>query len=197
MGIILGDEIEIPSSVELETNEEPVLFVRQHWFVFRDPVLLALFVPFVLFFFIFLIDELGDGSTWLLWVQDGLIFLSALSFSIGIIWFLWKLYLWRKTFYLVTSLRIILLTRYSLFKHDDRETALQMIQDVKAEVNGMQPALYGFGDVTVQVSSQDARLILEKVPKPREVQRVIVREAHLKMDKPDEETQPTLAKNTW
>lgn len=197
MGIILGDEIEVPSSVELESNEEAVLLVRQHWFVFRDPVLLALFVPFVLFFFIFLIDELGNGATWLLWIQDALIFLSAISFVIGVVWFFWKLYLWRKTFYLVTNLRIILLTRYSLFKHDDRETALQMIQDVKAEVNGMQPALYGFGDVTVQVSSQDARLILEKVPKPREVQRVIVREAHLKTDKPEEDTQPTLAKNTW
>ena len=192
MGMVLGNAIEVPAAVELEPNEKPVLFVRQHWFVFRDPFLVGLFLPFVLLFLIFLIDELGDGSTWLLWIQDALIGLVFLSFFAGIIWFLWKLYLCRKTFYLVTNLRIILLTRYGLFKHDDRETALQMIQDVKAEVDGMQPALYGFGDVTVQVSSQDARLILEKVPKPREVQRVIVREAHLKEQKSEDLVSPVV-----
>jgi hypothetical protein len=55
-----------------------------------------------------------------------------------------------------------------------------MVQDVKAEVDGVEPSLYGFGNVVVQVSSEDAKLTLVKVPNPREVQKVIIREAHLR-----------------
>ncbi|MCA9390370.1 PH domain-containing protein, partial [candidate division WWE3 bacterium] len=154
----------------------------QHWFVFRDPVIIATFIPFVLAFVIFMVSTLKGDQGIYYFVNRGAAGLAILSVVFGSLLFLWKLFLWNKTVYLVTTKRVIILTRYGLFKHDDRETALKMIQDVKSEVTGMQPALYGFGDVTVQVSSQDARLILEKVPHPRKVQQIIVSEAHLKGD---------------
>lgn len=188
-------EINIPGTIELEDNEEPILLVRQHWFVFRDPVIIATFVPFMLGFIIFMIQTIKGDEGMYYYFNRGLLGLAILSLAFGTVLFLWKLYLWNKTVYLITTKRVIIITRYSLFRHDDRETALKMIQDVKSEVDGMQPALYGFGDVTVQVSSQDARLILEKVPHPRKVQRVIVSEAHLKNN--DETMAATNRTNTW
>lgn len=183
--------------IDLEEREYPVIMVRQHWVVFRDPFLIAFFVPFMLLFGVFMVHELKGNVGMYLYVTKLLLVLSLGSFLLGIFLFLWKMYLWKRTFYLITNLRIILVTRYSLFHHDDRETSLNMIQDVKAEVKGLQPAMYGFGDVVVQVSSQDAKLVLEKVAKPREVQKVIVREAHLKEGTMSGTKLDTITKNDW
>lgn len=163
----------------METDEKPVLLTRQHWYVFRDPSLVAFFVPFLALALTFFLDY----SVLPFWLKDNLslifVWLAVGSFLFGLLFSLWRLYLWRRTFYLVTNRRLVLVTQYGLFHHQDRECSLSMIQDVKAEVKGMQASLYGFGDVIVQVSSEDARLVFEKVSYPHRVQHTIMKEAHL------------------
>lgn len=173
-------EFETPKSVKLEEGERMILLVRQHWYVFRNSVLLALFVPFTLLFFAFMSGYLIMNRTVSDILQMILLWGAFICLILGLVLFLWQLFLWRRTFYIVTTKRLILITRFGLFHHDDRETALTMVQDVKAVVEGMAASLYGFGQVIVQVSSEDAKLIMHKVPKPQEVQRVIIREAHLR-----------------
>ena len=108
------------------------------------------------------------------------LYAAGISMIIGTFLFLWRYFLWKRTVYLLTDKRIIIVRQLGLFTHDDRETGLAMIQDVRSRVGGLQATLYGYGDVIIQVSSQDAQLILEKVGHPREVQRAIIKEAHLK-----------------
>lgn len=171
--------------IEFEPDEKVVMFVRQHWFVFRNSVLLMLFVPFVLMSGTFFLDY-SALPTFFDFISTrnilGQLFIwgSAGSFVVGLFLFLWQFNLWNGTFYLLTDKRLVLVTQRALFTHDDRETSLLMIQDVRATVEGLQATLYGYGEVIVQVSSQDAKLVLEKVGRPREVQRMIIREAHLK-----------------
>lgn len=173
-------KIKLPKSIQLEPGETPVLITNQHWFVFRNSVLIALFIPFVLLSLVFFLSL----TTWPSSLKDNLskllMILAVVNFFLGSILFLWRLYLWKRTFYLVTNKRLVIFTQYGPFNHDDRECSLAMIQDVKAEIKGLQPTLYGFGNVVVQVSSQDARLLLEKVGKPHYVQQVIMRESHLR-----------------
>ncbi len=174
--------VRLPQDILLEPGEDLVLMVRQHWFVFRDPFILMFFVPFLFLSAIFYGDIFNLGGVWrdLLGVVG--LYGAGIAFGAGLLWFIWKFYLWRNTFYLLTNKRLILVSQLGLFNQDDRETGLSMIQDVRSRVKGLQATLYGFGDVTVQVSSQDAQLTLEKVGRPREIQQVIVREAHLKSD---------------
>lgn len=170
----------LPMDVELEPGEEFVMLVRQHWFVFRDPFLLMFFAPFVLLSAIFFLEytTLPENAVNILSVVC--LYGSGISFVAGFVWFIWKFYLWKNTVYLLTSKRIIIINQLGMFTHDDRETGLKMIQDVRARVDGLQATLYGYGDVILQVSSEDAQLRLERVAHPREIQRVIIREAHLK-----------------
>ncbi|NTV30772.1 PH domain-containing protein [candidate division WWE3 bacterium] len=174
------ENINLPNDVELEPNEHAVLMVRQHWFVFRDSFLIMFFIPFVLLSGVFFLDYIDMSS--LLRNILGVVFLygSGVMFFLGILMFIWRLYLWYGTYYIITNRRLILVTQRGAFSHDDRETGLINIQDVQASVDGLQASLYGYGNVRIQVSSEDAQLVLEKVGKPRAVQHLIIREAHLK-----------------
>ena len=169
----------IPKGIELEENEEVKLMTRQHWFVFRNSSLLSFFFPFVLLSAVFFIDRCSL-PLWLVQnVIQGLLVIASVCFGLGAVSFFGRLFLWSRTYYLVTSQRLILIHQRGLFSKERRETSLGMIQDVKAEVNGLQAALYGFGDVVVQISAQEAQLIFSKVGKPYFVQRVIMKEAKL------------------
>lgn len=173
-------DINLPSDIYLEPEEDIVLGVRQHWVVFRDPLLLMLFVPFLLLSLTFYLDYFSIPN----WIRNitgqGALYLIPVTFFVGLVLFIWRFWLWRKTIYVLTNKRLILITQRSMFSHDDREVGLERVQDVQASVDGLQPALYGFGNVRVQVSSQDAQLVLEKVTRPRDVQHEIMREAHLR-----------------
>lgn len=177
----------VPKGIYLEAGEELKLITRQHWYVFRDPFLLCFFVPFVLLSAVFFIDHFL-GQTWYSkGINQFLLVAAFISLVLGSLLFLWRLFLWLRTYYLVTSKRLILVIQKGLFSRERRETSLDMIQDVKARVDGIQPALYGYGDVISQVSSQEARLTFERVGKPYHVQRVIMREAKLRNIEAEEE----------
>ncbi|MBM4401910.1 MAG: PH domain-containing protein [Candidatus Cloacimonetes bacterium] len=170
-----------PKKIELESQETPVLVTRKHWYVFRDPVLLALFVPFVLLSAVFFFDY----SSLPIWLKDNLgqlsLILAGVSFAIGLLFSLWRYFLWSRTFYILTNKRLILVIQRGLFSCEERQASLNMIQDVKGEIKGLQASLYGFGDVIVQTASTaDPMLRLNMVGRPRKVQKIIMQQSHLR-----------------
>ena len=81
----------------------------------------------------------------------------------------------------MTNKRLILIIQRGIFNCEERQASLNMIQDVKGEIKGMQASLYGFGDVIVQTASTaDPMLRLSIVGRPRKVQKVIMQQAHLR-----------------
>lgn len=172
-------KVSLPSDIYLEGGEKVVLGVRQHWVVFRNSLLLMFFVPFVLLSMTFFLDYIPISEMVRNILSIIALYGTPISFGLGLFLFLWRFYLWNKTIYILTNKRLILITQKNFFSHDDREIGLDRVQDVQASVEGLQAALYGYGNVRVQVSSEDSKIILEKVAHPREVQHEIVRETHL------------------
>lgn len=177
----MNKSLQLPKKIELESEEVPVLVTRKHWYVFRDPFLLVLFVPFVLLSGVFFLDY----SNFPVWLKDNLgqffLILAGASFVGGILFFLWRHFLWSRTFYILTSKRLILVLQQGLFNCEERQASLNMIQDVKTEIKGLQASLYGFGDVIVQTASTaDPMLRLSLVGRPRKVQKVIMQQSHLR-----------------
>ena len=171
----------LPKQIELETGEALVLVTRKHWYVFRDPFLIAFFVPFLLLSANFFLDY----SSFPIWLKDNLgtilVYAALISFLVGFFAFFWKYFLWSRTFYALTNKRLILIVQEGLFNKEERQASLNMIQDVKGEVRGLQPSLYGFGDVIVQTASTaDPMLKLNIVGHPRQVQKMIMQQAHLR-----------------
>ena len=83
----MNKSLQLPKKIELEVEEIPVLVTRKHWYVFRDPFLLSLFVPFVLLSGVFFLDY----SNFPTWLKDNLgqffLVLAGASFVAGILFF--------------------------------------------------------------------------------------------------------------
>ncbi len=166
------------AGINLEKGEKLFLLARQHWYVFRNPFLLSFFFPFVLLSAVYFLDYWWGSAFWAEAIIQLLLFLSFFSFASGLLWFFWRLFLWSRTFYLLTNHRLILVTQGGIFNKNRREISLDMIQEVRVEVRGLQAALYRFGDVIVQISAKQAELVLPQVGNPYYVQRLIMRLVH-------------------
>ena len=163
--------------IELESEEEIVLVCRKHWFVFRDPFLLAIFVPFLSIFVSYFLSYEGFDLPEFVSHQVAQFFfpyLATFCFIIGLGMFVWKWFLWRRTTYLVTNKRILIIRQNSLFSSDTHQMNFDKIQDVICQIKGVQASLYGFGDISIQASSPTATLVFETVGRPHEIQRKII-----------------------
>ena len=166
--------------IELEPNERVVEVFKQHWYVFRDPFLIGFFTPFMLIFLSFFLSSylFADVPTVVSFIAKGLLYISPLFFIIGFSLFLYRLYLWYKTSYVVTDNRLIIVKQKNLFSLEVKQMELDRIQDVTYQIEGIQASLYGYGDISVQSASKETRLILERVGSPHEAQKVIVEAAN-------------------
>lgn len=170
-------ELKVPRQIELEPGEKMILLVRQHWFVFRNSVLIMFFIPFLLLSLTFFLDYMNLPGVLRNFLTQFSLYGALISFIIGLSIFLWKFYLWHSSFYVTTDRRLIVITQHGLFSSDDRQASLSMVQDVRAQINGIIPIMYGFGDVAIQVWTDDKPMVFNYVPKPKEVQQAIMRAA--------------------
>jgi len=134
------------------------------------------FVPFLLLSATFYAELFGLPEWVLSLIGQFALYGSGFVFALGTVLFLWKFYLWRTSFYLVTNKRLFAVARRGLFAEDNRQTSLSNIQDVSAQINGIQAILYGFGDVVVQLWTDDVPMILRQIPRAKSVQQIIMQQ---------------------
>ena len=90
-------------------------------------------------------------------------------------WGWWQYADWSNDLYIVTNERIIDIEKRPLaFAEDRREASLGMIQNVSLTIPNLLAALFDYGDVIVQTAGSE-EFTFDKVPNPRDVQRVIFR----------------------
>lgn len=105
------------------------------------------------------------------------LYLAPLFFIIGIILFLWQLYIWYRTIYIVTNQRLIKIEQETVFASKMHQMYLDKVQDAICKISGLEAILYGYGDISIQGSSETAKIEFWKVSKPRKLQQLIAKEA--------------------
>ncbi len=75
--------------------------------------------------------------------------------------------------WIVTDKRIVNIEQRGLFSRTISELKLFRVQDVKAEVHGIIPTFFHYGEVTVQSAGNETFAIFKQVPRPYEVSREI------------------------
>lgn len=87
--------------------------------------------------------------------------------------------------WIVTNERIIVIEQKGLFSRTIAELKLYRVQDIKAEVSGIIPTLFDFGNITIQTAAEEVHFAFKQVPRPYKISRKILevveqdREKHL------------------
>lgn len=154
-------------------DEQVVLFLRRHWFIFlmRLLLIIAAIIGLILIYIFFNLftDDLSknDFSSLLLFGESlGTLFIWNLFF---IFWIDFYLDAW-----IVTNERIINISQKGFFNRDISELKLTKIQDVTSEIVGFVPTILGYGNIYVQTAAEVERFTFYQIPNPNEVKNTIV-----------------------
>jgi hypothetical protein len=140
----------VEKHIGLDSDEQVLLLIRKHWVVFRNSALLATFVPFVLLFVVFLIHNypLDWPADFFSHTTRALFLASAAACILGSLRFMWLLYLWKHTFYVMTSKKLAIINQYNPWTYEVQQISLNNINDVTLRQEGLESFLYGYSDVT-------------------------------------------------
>ena len=143
-------------------DDENVLFVfRKHPVVMRKGLILLMICVLLGTIPSFIKPEL---SYFYIGISAGIVAGIIVAFPSWIYWYF--------SIYIVTDQRLIQITQKGFFHKKVVDLALNQIQMVNYEVNGIQETLLGFGTIMVQTFAGD--LIIHNVHKPAHVQHEIL-----------------------
>lgn len=147
---------------ELEQEEQLLMLVRKHWITFIIPVARVLIV----FGFCFLVYQI------LKTLPYGMDFILVVILA-SIFYLVYEIWVWYLDCYIITNKRIIDIDQKGAFKRTVAELDLGGVQEAVYEINGPLEALFGFGSVKIKTSSSGSMIVMEKVPHPEDVKRMI------------------------
>ncbi len=158
-----------------EQDEDIVLVLHKHWFVFvRSAVLFLVLggVPYVV---------------WSIWsrMTDWVLLPGSLGHTLIVMvaglyfLFVWILFYnaWLSYYldvFIVTSKRIVDIEQSGLFGRTVAEQRLYRVQDVTSATDGILPTMLHFGNVYIQTAGKQERFIFDSVPHPDRVTQTIL-----------------------
>lgn len=161
-----------PSAVvHLNEKEEIIKIFRKHPFIFWVeviPLVIALLLPFIVFFL------LPNGlAEWLFQIRA---FLWAIAFTWVVLVTL-SIFIVGANYFLdtwiLTNERLIDVEQKGLFHHDLVELALENIQDIRVEIQGIIKSLLHIGDVHIQSAGSAREFVIFNAISPREIKSII------------------------
>lgn len=168
--------------IKLEDDEQILLLVRRHWFVFVLKVLGVVFTalaPFILLVIVSMVEITSNMVS------------TALSDYSNTIWFasaLWLLLNWMTLAYLwtdyyldiwvVTDRRIISIDQRGLFVRSVGSFRLERLQDMNIVIPGFLATMLDYGHIEAQTASgAEEEFQVRFLPHPREIKSLILEAA--------------------
>jgi hypothetical protein len=149
-------------------GENVVLVFRQHPVVLRKPLifgLLAIVISIIPLDFIF------DGP-----LYHDLVKLPFIVFVLVLAYWFYHWVGWHYSVYIVSDQRLIDIRQKGFFNRKVSEVGFDKIQSINYHIKGLQAALLGFGDITVQTYTTN--WILANIHHPEDVHSQMMAVAH-------------------
>jgi hypothetical protein len=164
------EEIRFPGQHE---EEQVILFLRRHWFIFLTRILFILFSIVVLVTIYIFFNTVNSNFK-----ESDFYNLLLFGESLAVL-FLWNFFfiLWLDYYldaWIVTNERIINIEQRGFFMRNISELKLTKIQDVTSEIIGIFPTLLDYGNIYVQTAGEKERFTFYQIPHPNQVKNVIV-----------------------
>lgn len=157
-----------------EKDEKVILLLKRHWVVFIYHALLSIFyalIPLVCYFVIYNFIPMALEAP----VGPVLILLTSLYYI-----FIWLHFFisWSNYYFdvwIITDRRLVDIEQISLFDRVVSQLKLNKVQDITAEVKGVFPTIFHFGNVYVQTAGMTSRFVLEQVKNPYKVKDLLIK----------------------
>jgi hypothetical protein len=164
------EEIKFPGQHE---EEQVILFLRRHWFIFLMRILFILFSIVVLVTIYIFFNTVNSNFK-----ESDFYNLLLFGESLAVL-FLWNFFfiLWLDYYldaWIVTNERIINIEQRGFFMRNISELKLTKIQDVTSEIIGIFPTLLDYGNIYVQTAGEKERFTFYQIPHPNQVKNIIV-----------------------
>jgi len=156
-----------------QDGEEIFMVIRQHWITFA--VKMAAWLMFV--FILLLTDYLAPKYASFLfiapysqvWTLIKSLYLMFLILGLLMLWVIYYL-----NVQIITNERVVDITQTSLLHHTISELHLNRIQDVTADVKGILPTFFDYGNVYLQTAGETERFVFVSIPNPTAVEKLIL-----------------------
>jgi len=153
------------NSTSSEQQEKVQMVCRRHIVNLLTPVAWSATMLVPLLIVVILMVTLGYAADPLvrtgLWLIGGTYLIFVVSFMM-MQWIIWYLDIW-----VLTDNRLVDTQLISLFNRKISQIPLSQVQDVQVDVQGYLPAIFGFGDVTVQSAGREGFFQMKSIKDPR------------------------------
>lgn len=164
----------IAKIIQRKLYEDRIAVFRRHWIIpFRNlliPIIVG-FLPIAAYSFLkanfpeILVHPIGRPA----------LILGASAFELGIWLFIFTQFLdYELDMWVVTNDRFVNIEQQGLFSRTIAELDLWRVQDVTSDVKGVFPTFFNYGNVYVQTAGAVGHFVLEQVPHPHEVRKLIL-----------------------
>lgn len=165
----------VPPTLNIAPDEKVLLLTHRHWSAIGRSIsrgVIVIVIPLVIAGLMkrFMGWDLEVGSLgYTILVGAGglyVLFLWVLGYGFWLDYWL--------DFYLITDRRIVEIEQAGLFHRTVSEQPLFRVQDVTSEVHGVAASTLGYGNVYIQSAGEKERFVLEEIPRPEKVARMIL-----------------------
>jgi len=161
--------------IKQKPYEHIVYRLRRHAITFLPMTLLFLFlgiIPIALYYLILQISPALLEQE--LWYTIGILLASVFYLSIYLFFYVQFL-----DFYLdvwvVTNDRIIDMEQFGLFTRTTTELDLFRIQDITAEIRGLFPTVFNYGNLYIKTASANTDIVFRNIPNPNGIREHVIR----------------------
>jgi hypothetical protein len=149
------------------------LVIRQHWLILAGQMLftilfIGIYIATTILLNKYLPVDTDQRILNLISIGKDL-YLMFLALGVFIAWVIYYL-----NVQIVTNQRVVDITQNGLLSHTVSELELTHIEDVTTEVQGILPTMFNYGEVYVQTAAEKERFVFTNVPRPADVQKLIL-----------------------
>lgn len=150
-----------------EQGEEIILIIRPHWIVYLPQAVGAVLILILPWILVAIIPSL---------MQSFAIFVSLLltALVIGISVLMDAILKWYYNVSIITDQRVMDLDFPNIMSHSMTEAQLEKIEDVTHKQIGAFGSVFDFGTVYVQTAGTSQNIEFQNIPRPRDVQDILV-----------------------
>lgn len=154
-------------------NEHIYLIIREHWFYLLGKLCIWVVFLIALFAFELFVPGIAQALFEEPYINYILLFknIYIIFLTVGLL-AIWAFYYLNMQ--IITNQRLVDITQDGIFSHTVSELDLSRIQDVTSETKGLFGMVFNFGNVYVQTAGKEDRFILNKVPHPDKVSKMML-----------------------